>query len=320
MPGTKTAICRARARARRARATIVLPDPVLPRLPLRAALAGARPGTCRSIARPAGLPTSTLRRATTSPRLPELPLQPVRGLRARGRLRGRGRVRARDRRRVVHDFAYGDIVFDGRAPQSVPRRAGREGGRRRDVLDVEDLRDGRLAARVRRRQRGDRGAARPARRPHARRDLRAVQHAGIAALTGPQDSVAERVETYRRRRDRVREVLRPSRSRGHRSTSGGSCPEGLTAERLLRAPRRGRARRRLRPARRGLGSALARGHGRGRRDRARAALARPPMRSYPDPWFGSPLRLLRWPSSSPRRLRRGWRRHRRTPTESSAAR
>ena len=50
-----------------------------------------------------------------------------------------------------------------------------------------------------------------------------VQQAGIAALTGPQDSVAERVETYRRRRDRVARFSRTSRPRA-RSTSGGSCP------------------------------------------------------------------------------------------------
>ena len=59
-----------------------------------------------------------------------------------------------------------------------------------------------------------------------------VQHAGIAALTGPQDSVAERVETYRRRRDRVREVL------PHVTAEGSfylwwELPDGLTPERLL---------------------------------------------------------------------------------------
>ena len=38
-----------------------------------------------------------------------------------------------------------------------------------------------------------------------------VQEAGIAALTGPQDSVAERIATYERRRDRVREALAGTR-------------------------------------------------------------------------------------------------------------
>ena len=59
-----------------------------------------------------------------------------------------------------------------------------------------------------------------------------VQHAGIAALTGPQDSVAERVETYRRRRDRMREVL------PHLECEGSfylwwELPDGLTPELLL---------------------------------------------------------------------------------------
>ena len=58
-----------------------------------------------------------------------------------------------------------------------------------------------------------------------------LQHAAIAALTGPQDSVAERAATYERRRNRVVETI------------GGAAegtffvwlrlPEGLTAERLL---------------------------------------------------------------------------------------
>jgi aspartate/methionine/tyrosine aminotransferase len=58
-----------------------------------------------------------------------------------------------------------------------------------------------------------------------------MQHAAIAALTGPQESVAERAATYQRRRDRVVETI------------GGAgegtffvwirLPDGLTAERLL---------------------------------------------------------------------------------------
>ncbi len=38
--------------------------------------------------------------------------------------------------------------------------------------------------------------------------FRAVQHAGIAALTGPQDFVATRVRTYQARRDRATQTLR----------------------------------------------------------------------------------------------------------------
>jgi aminotransferase len=59
-----------------------------------------------------------------------------------------------------------------------------------------------------------------------------VQHAGIAALTGPQDSVAERVETYRRRRDRVRELLPDLECEGS-FYLWWELPEGLTPELLL---------------------------------------------------------------------------------------
>ena len=165
---------RARARAGRARVDDRSPRPVLPRLPLRAC---ARRGSDR--VRAAGslgglgarLRRRTARRCLRD--LPELPLEPLRGLRARGDVRRGRRVRARDRRRGHPRLRLRRHRLRRARAVLVPGRAGRARGRRRDVLDVEDLRDGRLAARLRRRQRRDRGAARPARRPRARRDLRA---------------------------------------------------------------------------------------------------------------------------------------------------
>ena len=50
----------------------------------------------------------------------------------------------RRRTPIVHDFAYGDLMFDRRSPESFLATPGAR-GRRRDVLDVQDLRDGRLA-------------------------------------------------------------------------------------------------------------------------------------------------------------------------------
>jgi aspartate/methionine/tyrosine aminotransferase len=61
--------------------------------------------------------------------------------------------------------------------------------------------------------------------------FRPVQEAAIAALTGPQESVAERAATYQRRRDRVLEVVD--------AVCEGTfylwveLPAGLTFERLL---------------------------------------------------------------------------------------
>ena len=87
-----------------------------------------------------------------------------------------------------------------------------------------------------------------------------VQEAAIAALTGPQDSVEERRALYETRRDRALAALAAAtRAARGRSSSGSGCPEGLTCERLLeRAPRRARAGRGLRRARRRLGAPVAR--------------------------------------------------------------
>jgi aspartate/methionine/tyrosine aminotransferase len=64
--------------------------------------------------------------------------------------------------------------------------------------------------------------------------FRPVQEAGMAALTGPQDSVEERRATYERRRDLGVEALA-----GLEARSEGTffvwfrLPDGVTAERLL---------------------------------------------------------------------------------------
>ena len=87
-----------------------------------------------------------------------------------------------------------------------------------------------------------------------------LQRAAIAALAGPQETVAERRALYEARRDRVLAALPElePRSRG-RSSSGCGCPSGWTSERLLREAR----------------VALAPGEGFGERGRGpRPALAR----------------------------------------------
>jgi L-glutamine---4-(methylsulfanyl)-2-oxobutanoate aminotransferase len=135
---------------------------------------------------------------------------------------------------VLHDFAYGDLVFDGRRPQSflaaegarevgvelfsMSKSYGMAGWRLGFVLGnaelvsrIELLQDHVFA-----------GIFRP------------VQEAGIAALTGPQESVEKRRATYERRRDRALSALRDVEAQ-----SEGTffvwfrLPEGMTAERLL---------------------------------------------------------------------------------------
>ena len=167
----------------------------------------------------------------------------MRGLRARRDVCGSGRVRNQTGAVVVHDFAYGDIVFDGRVPRSFlaepgAREVGVEMFSMSKTYGMAGWRLGFVVGNAEIVARLDLLA------DHARVGIFSpVQQAGIAALTGPQGSVAERVETYRRRRDRVREVLPTSRPRA-RSTSGGNCPtasrrSGCCERRVAVAPGEG---------------------------------------------------------------------------------
>jgi aminotransferase len=138
---------------------------------------------------------------------------------------------------VVHDFAYGDLVFDDRAPESflatpgakdvgvemfsMSKTYGMAGWRLGFVVGNAEI-----VARVELLQ------------DHARAGIfRAVQEAGIAALTGPQDSVVERCARYEARRDRVRSAL------GVGLASEGTfyvwfrLPDGVTPDLLLEEQR-----------------------------------------------------------------------------------
>jgi aminotransferase len=133
---------------------------------------------------------------------------------------------------VLHDFAYGDLVFDGRRPQSflavegarevglelfsMSKSYGMAGwrlgfalGNAELVARIEDLQNHVFA-----------GVFMP------------VQEAGIAALTGPQDGVEERRALYEARRDRVLAALPGARSTGTFFV-WVRLPDGFTCERLL---------------------------------------------------------------------------------------
>jgi aminotransferase len=131
----------------------------------------------------------------------------------------------------VHDFAYGDLVFDGRKPRSFLATPGAKevGVEMFSMSKSYGMAGWRLGFVV--------GNAEIVERINLLNDhcrvgiFRPIQEAGIAALTGPQDSVAERVDTYQRRRDRVLELVD--------AVCEGTfyvwfeLPEGLTADRLL---------------------------------------------------------------------------------------
>jgi aminotransferase len=135
---------------------------------------------------------------------------------------------------ILHDFAYGDLVFDGRKPSSflaatdarevgvelfsMSKSYGMAGWRLGFVVGNAEL-----VARVNQMQ------------DHAFAGVfEPMQRAAIAALTGPQDSVEERRAAYERRRDRVFAALPAVEAQ-----SEGTffvwlrLPEGVTPERLL---------------------------------------------------------------------------------------
>jgi len=133
---------------------------------------------------------------------------------------------------VLHDFAYGDLVFGGRRPQSFLATAGaREVGLELFSMSKSyGMAGWRLGFAV--------GSAELVARIEDLQNhlfagvFMAVQEAGVAALTGPQESVEERRALYERRRERVLAALPGARSEGTFFV-WLELPEGVTCEGLL---------------------------------------------------------------------------------------
>src|SRR6266511_2133513 len=135
---------------------------------------------------------------------------------------------------IMHDFAYGDLVFDGRKPTSFLATDGARdvGLELFSMSKTYGMAGWRLGFAV--------GNAELVRRIETLQDhafagiFRPVQEEGIAALSGPQDSVEARRAAYERRRDRALAALD-----GLEAKSEGTffvwlrLPESLTAEQLL---------------------------------------------------------------------------------------
>jgi L-glutamine---4-(methylsulfanyl)-2-oxobutanoate aminotransferase len=135
---------------------------------------------------------------------------------------------------ILHDFAYGDLVFDGRRPQSFLAIDGAShvGVELFSMSKTYGMAGWRLGFAL--------GNAELVRRIELLQDhafagiFRPVQEAGIAALTGPQDSVETRRATYERRRDRALAALE-----GIEAYSEGTffvwfrLPDGASVDRLL---------------------------------------------------------------------------------------
>ena len=133
---------------------------------------------------------------------------------------------------VVHDFAYGDLVFDGREPRSFLATPGAKevGVEMFSMSKSYGMAGWRVGFVV--------GNAEIVEEMNLLNDhcrvgiFRPIQVACIAALTGPQGSVAERRDIYERRRERVREVLGPLTCEGTFYV-WLKLPDGVTMETIL---------------------------------------------------------------------------------------
>jgi aminotransferase len=133
---------------------------------------------------------------------------------------------------VLHDFAYGDLVFGGRTPASFLAEPGaREVGAELFSMSKSyGMAGWRLGFVV--------GNPELVRRlellnDHVRAGIFApLQEAAIAALTGPQETVEERRALYEARSDRVVAALPDARSEGT-FFAWLRLPDGVTVERIL---------------------------------------------------------------------------------------
>jgi aminotransferase len=221
VPGAKTALCELALVCVDHGASILLPDPGYPDYFSAAALAGADV---------VGEPDERLALAFLN-----YPSNPTAACAPPGAFAEAVELGRRTGAVIVHDLAYGDLVFDGRRPESflaepgaaevgvevfsMSKSYGMAGWRIGFVVGNAEI-VSRLELY------GD----------HVRSGIfMPLQHAAVAALTGPQDSVEERRAAYEARRDRTLAALD-----GLEAQSEGTffvwlrLPDGVTAESLLR--------------------------------------------------------------------------------------
>src|SRR5438093_9966168 len=208
MPGTKTAICELALVLAERGQTIVLPDPYYPDYPSGPALAGAATGYV-PLDREAGWAPdfSVAHRDDVAALFLNFPSNPCAVCVPDGTFAAAVEYANQTGAIVVHDFAYGDIVFDGRRPQSFLAEPGAKevGVEMFSMSKTYGMAGWRLGFVV--------GNAEIVARinllnDHCRVGVFApLQEASIAALSGPQDSVAARTAAYERRRARVADTL-----------------------------------------------------------------------------------------------------------------
>jgi aminotransferase len=204
IPGTKTALTELVLALAERGDTVLLPDPYYPDYPSGVALAGATQALLTLDPERGYAPRFDLaQRAGVAAVFLNYPCNPTAAAAPEGAFADAIGFARETGATIIHDFAYGDLVFDGRERRSflaepgarevgvelfsMSKSYGMAGWRLGFVVGNSEL-----VARVGTLQ------------DHARAGIFIpVQRAGIAALTGPQDTVAERVAVYERRRDRV---------------------------------------------------------------------------------------------------------------------
>jgi aminotransferase len=238
VPGTKTALVELAMVLAERGSTVLLPDPGYPDYPSGVALAAARVEPLRLDPELGWAPRwDDAAREDVAAVYLNYPSNPCAVAAPDGVFADAVRFAAETGAAVVHDFAYGDLVFDGRRPASflAVEHAKDHGVEMFSMSKSYGMAGWRLGFVV--------GNAEIVERidllqDHARAGIfAAVQEAGIAALTGPQDSVDERRDAYQRRRDRVLDAL--AGTRVARPVCEGTfylwikLPEDVTLERLL---------------------------------------------------------------------------------------
>ncbi len=232
IPGTKTGIVELALALADEGQTILLPDPYYPDYPSGPALAAAKLETFPLDPQAGWAPDFDTVPAAAALYL-NYPSNPCAVVAPDGVFTGAVRWAERTGGAIVHDAAYCDLVYDGRTPQSFLATPGAKdvGVEMWSASKTYGMAGWRIGFVV--------GNADIVERINLLNDhcrvgiFTPLQEAIVAALTGPQDSVAERVASYEDRRDVIAGAL------PMRITCEGTffvwlqLPDGLTAERLL---------------------------------------------------------------------------------------
>jgi aminotransferase len=232
LPGSKTAIVELALALADEGDTILLPDPYYPDYPSGPALAGAALATVPRHPEAGWAPDLAAAPAAAALYL-NYPSNPCAVCAPDGVFADAVAWAERTGGAVVHDAAYIDLVYDGRAPQSFlatpgAKDVGVEMWSMSKTYGMAGWRIGFVA-----------GNAEIVERINLLNDhsrvgvFEPLQEAAIAAFEGPQDSVTERVAAYQRRRDLLAEALPVDVTCEGTFFVWLRLPEGLTAERLL---------------------------------------------------------------------------------------